>query len=716
MFSTSNSRINPFFSPKSIAVIGASEKPGVGETIFSNIKNGYTGKVYPITPSHTTVFGIKAYKSVLDVADDIDLAVVITPNRIVPSVMNDIGKKKIGGAIIISAGFKEAGEQGAKLEKEIQSIGKRYGTRIIGPNCLGVMSLSESNKINATFLKVTPQHGNIALVSQSGAICAATVEDAITQGIGFSKVVSMGNKVDMDEDDILELLSDDPKTKVIMMYLEDIHDGRRFMEIAKKITRKNKKPIVALKAGRSAAGAKAAMSHTGALMGSDDTYDALFAQSGVIRVDTLQDLFTISTAFSKQPIPPPHPTIKGYSTGVIIVSNAGGPAIISTDMCSKYGLKMADISSSREAIAKVIPQYGSAGNPVDIVGDADATRFEKVLSEVLSNPNVSSVVTMCTPSATLNYSDLARTIVKTSKGTGKTMIAALMGLAEGSENKEILSDGGIPHFMYVELAVRTLEAMYRFRDWLGMPADIPERFDVDAKKVKVVLDNARKEGRTRILEDGGYEILSAYGFHRPKNIIATSEDECINAVKTVGYPIVMKIVSPDIIHKSDAGGVKVGLRTDEEVRAAFKTITDNARKYKADATIKGVLLQEMIKSGKEIILGAKHDLIFGPLIMFGLGGIYVQVFKDVVFRMAPIGRQEGLRMIESIKSIKLLKGVRGEKPSDLKAIVENLQRLSQLITDFPEIEEFDINPLMVLEEGKGAFTVDVRVGLRKTNG
>jgi 4-hydroxybutyryl-CoA synthetase (ADP-forming) len=335
-----------------------------------------------------------------------------------------------------------------------------------------------------------------------------------------------------------------------------------------------------------------------------------------------------------------------------------------------------------------------------------------VLSEVLSNPNVGSVVTMCTPSATLNYSDLARTIVKTSKGTGKTMIASLMGLAEGTDNKQILTDGGIPHFMYAELAIRTLAAMYSFRDWVDMPEDNPERFDVDAKKVRTVLDNVRKEGRTHILEDEGYDILSAYGFHTAKSVLATGEDECIKAAKEIGYPVVMKIVSPDIIHKSDAGGVKVELRNDEEIRAAFKTIIDNSRKYKADATIKGVLLQEMVKSGKEIILGAKQDPIFGPLVMFGLGGIYVQVFKDVVFRMAPIGRQEGLRMIESIKSIKLLKGVRGERPSDLKAIVDNLQRLSQLISDFPEIEEFDINPLIVLEEGKGAFT-DVRLGLKR---
>src|ERR687898_1022039 len=415
-----------FLAPRSIAVIGASEKPGVGKAIFSNIINGYKGKIYPITPSSPSVFGLKAYKSVLDVPEEIDLAVVATPNKIVPAVMEEVGKKKIKGVIIVSAGFKEADEQGARLEKEIASIGKKYDIRIIGPNCLGIMSLSQHNLMNATFLKITPKYGGIALVSQSGAICAATVEDAIAQGIGFSKVISMGNKVDMDENDILELLSGDIDTKVIVMYLEDIHNGRRFMEIAKRIT-KDGKPIIVLKAGRTPEGAKAAMSHTGALMGSDEIYDALFTQSGVIRVDTMQELFELSTAFSKQPVPPDQ-------GGVVIVSNAGGPAIISTDACSKYRLKMADISSSIGAIAKVIPPHGSARNPVDIVGDADYGRFEKVLVEVLSNQNVGSVVTMCTPSATLDYNELARTIVKTSKDTGKTMLAALMGLAEGTEN------------------------------------------------------------------------------------------------------------------------------------------------------------------------------------------------------------------------------------------------------------------------------------------
>ena len=568
------------------------------------------------------------------------------------------------------------------------------------------MSLSKQSMMNATFLKITPEYGNIALVSQSGAICAATVEDAMAQGIGFSKVISMGNKVDMDENDILELLSEDLETTVIVMYLEDVHDGRRFMEIAKKITGENKKPIVVLKAGKTPEGAKAAISHTGALMGADEVYDALFIQSGVIRVDTMQSLFELATAFSKQPIP-------STKAGIVIVSNAGGPAIISTDECSKYGLKMADVSSLKEDLTKVIPSHGSTRNPIDLVGDADSGRFERVLSKVLPASNVGAVVTMCTPSATLDYNELAKTIVKTSKGTGKTVLAALMGLAEGTENKQILSEGGIPHFMYAEPAIKTLEAMNRYGDWLERPKDRPKHFPVDQEKVKTVFYNVRKAGRINLLEEEGYEVLAAYGFPTPKNILVTSEEQCIRAANEIGYPVVLKIASPDIIHKSDAGGVKVGLNNNDEVQRAFRSIIENARKYRTDAKIQGILVQAMVRSGKEIILGSKKDPLFGSLIMFGLGGIYVEVLKDVIFRLAPVGQEEAKRMVESIKTVKLLKGVRGEKPSDLQSIIDNLQRLSQLVTEFPEIEEFDMNPLLVFEEGKGACAVDVRMTLSK---
>ena len=692
-----------FFSPKSIAIIGASEKPGVGKTIFYNIAKHFKGKIYPVTPSNPTVGGLTAYKNVLDIPDSVDLAVVAAPSKFTPAVMEEVGKKGIKGAIIVSAGFKEVDEAGAKLEREVGEIAKKYGIRVIGPNCLGIMSFSKDNIMNSTFLKVTPKYGNIALVSQSGAICAATVEDAEAQDIGFSKVISMGNKVDMDESDVLELLAEDEDTRVIVMYLEDIRNGRRFMEIAKEITTEKKKPIIVLKAGRTAEGAKAAASHTGALGGSDANYEAAFAQCGVIRVDTMGELFDLATAFSKQPIP---------EGDVVIVSNAGGPAIISTDACSKYGLKMADISSTKDEIAKVIPPYGSPRNPVDIVGDADYLRFEKVLLLVLAHPNVGSVVTMCTPSATLNYDDLARVLVKMSQQfPNKTILASLMGLAEGIENRKIMSEGGIPYYLYAEPAIKTLKAMYDFEKWVDKASTkVPTlQFTKDTDKVKSIFENVRKHGRANLLEEEGYEVLQAYGFPTPQSILCTTEQEGIDAARQIGYPLVMKIVSPDIIHKSDAGGVKVGVKTDDELKSAFRTITENALKYKSDAKIKGVLVQEMVKSAKETILGASQDPTFGPVIMFGLGGIYVEVLKDVVFRVAPIDEQEAINMVESIKTIKLLKGVRGEKPSDLKAIADSLQRLSQLVVDFQEIKEFDINPLLVLEEGKGARVVDARI-------
>jgi 4-hydroxybutyryl-CoA synthetase (ADP-forming) len=692
-----------FFSPKSIAIIGASEKPGVGKTIFYNIAKHFKGKIYPVTPSNPTVGGLTAYKNVLDIPDSIDLAVVAAPSKFTPSVMEEVGKKGIKGAIIVSAGFKEVDEAGAKLEREVGEIAKKYDIKVIGPNCLGIISFSKDNIMNSTFLKITPKYGNIALVSQSGAICAATVEDAEAQNIGFSKVISMGNKVDMDESDVLELLAEDEDTRVIVMYLEDIRNARRFMEIAKKITTEREKPIIVLKSGRTAEGAKAAASHTGALGGSDANYEAAFAQSGVIRVDTMGELFDLATAFSKQPLP---------DGNVVIVSNAGGPAIISTDACSRYGLKMADISSIRDDIASVIPAYGSPRNPVDIVGDADYLRFEKVLHLTLAHPNVGSVVTMCTPSATLNYDDLARVLVKVSQQfPNKTILASLMGLAEGIENRRIMSEGGIPYYLYSEPAIRTLKAMYDFKKWIDEASTkrTTLQFAKNTAKVKSVFENVRKNGRSNLLEEEGYEVLEAYGFPTPKSILCTREQDCMDAANEIGYPLVMKIVSPDIIHKSDAGGVKVGIKTDDELRNSFRAITENALKYKSDAKINGVLVQEMIKSAKETILGASQDPTFGPVIMFGLGGIYVEVLKDVVFRIVPIDEQEAIRMVESIKTIKLLKGVRGEKSSDLRAIADSLQRLSQLVVDFPEIKEFDINPLLVLEEGKGARVVDARI-------
>ena len=695
-----------FLSPKSIAVIGASDKEGsVGRAITSNIMKGYKGTVYPISPSRDQVFDQKAYKSVLDVPNEIDLAVIITKNTVVPIVLEECGKKKIQGAIVITAGFKEVDDEGKKLEHQLKDISKKYNIRIIGPNCLGVMNLDPQTMMNSTFLKITPKSGEIALVSQSGAICAALVEDASAQGIGFSAVVSMGNKADMTEIDILKILADHEQTKVIVMYLEDMGNGQEFLKVCKQITKINavKKPVLVLKSGRSPEGAKAAMSHTGALMGSDEIYDALLRQSGAIRVDTMEELFDYATAFSKQPLP--------LDGDLVIVSNAGGPAIISTDSCSKLGIKMAKIEEIRAKIDAVIPPWGSSRNPVDIVGDADFNRFENVLNEVLQHKNVGSVISMCTPSATLDYDKLAEVIVKMSKKYKKTMLASLMGLDEGITNREILAAGDVPYYTYAEGSIRALNAMLRFVDWIKTPDGNITKFEVDKNKAKSVFDKVKSEGRTNLLEDEGREILDAYGFPLPNSAVAATEDEAVDAANKVGYPIVMKIASPQIVHKSDAGGVKVNLTNDDEVRNGFKTIMENAKKYDSNAEIKGVLIVEMVKGGKEMIIGSKLEPGMGPVVMLGMGGIYVEILKDVTFRLAPLTDQEANDMISSIKTKKLLDGVRGEKPSDINKLAECIQRLSQLVTDFTEIKELDMNPVLVMEQDQGCKILDVRIGI-----
>ena len=693
-----------FLSPKSIAIIGASDKEGsVGRAITNNIMKGYKGTIYPISPTRETVFGKKAYKSVLDVPGKVDLAVVVTKNTIVPSVLEECGKKKLRGAIVITAGFKEVDEEGAKLEQKLKDIAKKYKLQIIGPNCLGVMNLEPQTMMNSTFLKITPKSGEIALVSQSGAICAALVEDASAQGIGFSAVISMGNKADMSEIDILKMLAEHKQTKVIVIYLEDMGNGQEFLKVCKDITRKKKKPVLVLKSGRSPEGAKAAMSHTGALMGSDEIYDALLKQSGAIRVDTMEELFDYATAFSKQPLP--------MNGDLVIVSNAGGPAIISTDACSKLGIKMAKIEEIRKKIDAVIPPWGSSRNPVDIVGDADFKRFENVLNEVLKHKNVGSVISMCTPSATLNYDKLAEVIVSMSKKYKKTMLASLMGLDEGITNREILAKGDVPYYTYAEGSIRALKAMLTFTNWVKNSPGKITKFNVKKNTVKKILDNAKKEKRSALLEEEGQEILRAYGFPLPASKLAKSKKEAVAASKKIGYPVVLKIASPQIIHKSDAGGVKVNLQNPKDVENAFDTIIKNAKKYNKKADIKGVLVVEMVKGGKEMIIGSKLEPGFGPVVMLGMGGIYVEVLKDVTFKLAPMTNIEADDMISSIKTKKILEGVRGEKPSDIKKLSECIQRLSQLVSDFNEIKELDMNPVLVMEKNKGCKVLDVRIGL-----
>lgn len=690
-----------FLTPRSIAVIGASDKPGsVGSTITKNIMSGFRGDIYPVSPTRRTVFDHTAYKSVLDVPNRIDLAVIVIKNVLVPGVLEECGQKGIKGAIVITAGFKEVDEEGAGLERQLRDIASKYDMELVGPNCLGVMNLDPDTMMNSTFLKVTPKTGSIALVSQSGAICAALCEDASAQGIGFSAVVSLGNKAATGEIEVLRTLAAHKQTRVIVMYLEDIGDGRRFVDTCRMVTKQHKKPILVLKSGRSPEGAKAAMSHTGALMGSDELYDALLEQAGVIRVDTMDELFDYAVAFSKQPLP---------SGDLAIVSNAGGPAIISTDACSKARIRMADITSVRPDIDKVIPPWGSSRNPVDIVGDADYNRFRGVLDHVLGHPNVGSVIVMCTPSGTLDYDGLARVIVEMSKKYDKTVLASLMGLDEGITNRKILAEGGIPYYTYAEGAVRALGAMLRFSEWLERDPGTTDNYTVDHDMVAGILDGAAKDGRSALLEEEGIRILDAYGLPMPKSAACATPAEAVRAAESIGYPVVMKIISPQITHKSDAGGVQVGLSGPADTERAFGEITANARRYDPQARIDGCLVVEMVRGGRELIIGCKREPGMGPMLMLGMGGIYVEVLKDVTFRLAPVTDVEAAQMIQSIKTRKMLEGVRGQKPSDIQSLAECIRRVSRLVTDHPRIRELDMNPVVALE--KGCRVLDVRMGL-----
>ena len=693
-----------FLSPKSIAVIGASDRQGsVGSAITSNILKGFRGRVYPISPTRPKVFGRRAFKSVLDAPGGVELAVIVIKNTLVPGALEECGKKGVRGAIIITAGFKEVGGEGAALEDQIREIAARHKIDVIGPNCLGVMNLDPRTMMNSTFLKITPKSGHIALVSQSGAICAALCEDASAQGIGFSAVVSMGNKAAMSETDVLRMLAEHRQTRVIVMYLEDMGDGQEFMRVCRHVTRDLKKPVLVLKSGRSPEGAKAAMSHTGALMGSDETYDALLGQSGAIRVDTMEELFDYATAFSKQPLP---------GRGLAIVSNAGGPAIISTDACSRMGIRMADISSVRKKIDAVIPPWGSSRNPVDIVGDADYERFRGVLGHVLRHPDVGSVICMCTPSGTLDYDGLARVIVEASKRhPKKTVLASLMGLDEGTGNRDILAAGGVPYYTYAEGAIRALRAMLTFAEWAGSKPGRTARFRADRAAVRDIIAAARAEGRASLLEEEGQRVLAAYGLPLPESRLAESRGAAVRAAKAIGYPVVMKIASPQIVHKSDAGGVRVGLGSDAEVKKAFDEVTASAKRHDPSAEIRGVMVVEMVGGGTEVIVGSKREPGMGPVVMFGMGGIYVEVLKDVTFRLAPVTGVEAASMVSGIRTGRILEGVRGQAPSDTAKLAECIQRLSQLVTSFPEIAELDMNPVLVMERGGGCRVLDVRIGL-----
>lgn len=698
--------LKSLFEPKHIALIGASRRTeSVGYAILSNlISNGFKGDIYPVNPKADELSGLHCYHTVTEIPYPVDLAIVVVPSVNVPDTLRRCGEKGIRAAIIISAGFKEIGPDGLKLEQELSEVAKRYGIAVLGPNCLGLSNTDSNVCLNASFSRTMPRAGNIAFVSQSGALCAAILDYAKGENIGFSKFVSLGNKANINELQVLEYLKDDPKTDVILMYLEDLVDGKSFIQLAREITgdQKHLKPILAIKAGRTPQGAKAASSHTGSLMGSDEVYDAIFAQAGVLRVDSVEEIFHLAAAFSSQPIP--------QGKRVAIVTNAGGPGIMATDACVRYGLEMAELSSeTRKALKLALPPTANLSNPIDVIGDAQHDRYDIALRHALSDPNVDSVIVILTPQAMTDIDEIARVVVRWAKESPKVLLSCFMGFVDVSSGIKILEDNHVPHYKFPEAAARTLAGTVRYKQWIDRPRTKIKSYPADLPAVKKIIANARAQKRRVLDIYEGMQILQAYGFPLLPFAVAKNAEEAMMRAKKIGFPLALKVVSSDIIHKFDVGGVKINLTTAKELKLAINEMTSVLAKHQPNAKVDGFLIQQMGKKGREVILGMNRDPHFGPILMFGLGGIYVEVLKDVTFRLAPVRELGAKRMIESIRSYRLLKGVRGEAPADMTAISECLSRLSQLSCDQHEISEIDINPLVVYDDKLGAHVIDARI-------
>ncbi|MFA0740421.1 MAG: hypothetical protein DFNUSKGM_000527 [Candidatus Fervidibacter sacchari] len=702
--------LRPILEPQSVAVIGASRQPGtVGYAVLSNLLMGqYTGIVYPVNPKAKAICGVRTYPSVLEIPDPVDLAVIIVRAPLVPQVLEECGQKGVKGAIVISAGFKETGPEGAKLEAQVREIAHHYGIALVGPNCLGVINTDPNYRLNASFAKEMPLPGNIAFISQSGALCTAVLDYAKGQGIGFSKVISLGNKADVNENDFLAYLWQDPHTQVILLYVEELTEGRRFLQLAREITGEGdgRKPILALKAGRTPAGARAVASHTGSLAGSDEVYEALFAQAGVLRADTVEDLFEYAIAFANQPLP------NGRRT--VIITNAGGPGIMATDACVRYGLELAQLNEKTlEQLRQKLPPHASLLNPIDLIGDAQHDRYEAALDAVLDDPNVDAVIVLLTPQAMTDIENIANVIVQKSKQRVKPILACFMGLVDISAGVNILKENGVPCYSFPEDAVRALAAMVKYVDWIRRPRTGFKMFPVDTERARNLLSKAPVSEHGFIPEEVAFQVLEAYGFPVLPWGVAKTPEEAVSVARQIGYPVVLKVLSPDIVHKFDVGGVQLNLNSDSDVKQAFEKIINSVKQHLPEARIEGVIVQAMAKKGREVILGLKRDPQFGPILMFGLGGIYVEVLRDVTFRFAPVRELGAYRMVRDIRTYKLLEGVRGEPPADIDKIVECIERLSQLAIEQDLIEELDINPLIVYPQGEGAVVVDVRIMVRR---
>jgi acetyltransferase len=695
--------LEAIFAPRSVAVVGASpDATRLGHRVLKNIlDNGYTGRVFPIHPRAQEILGLPSYPTVGAAPAVPELAVIVVPPEAVLGVAEDCGKAGVQGLVVITAGFKEVGGAGRELEQQLVEITRRYRMRMVGPNCLGI--IDTVSNLNASFAALMPLKGDIAFMSQSGAMCTAILDWSIPQGIGFSRFVSLGNKADVDEVALLRAWNNDPHSKVILAYLEAIGDGPGFVAAGREVTKST--PVIAIKSGTTAAGTRAASSHTGSLAGSEAAYETAFAQSGIIRARSMGELFDLAQLFAYQPL------LAGRR--IAIVTNAGGPGIIATDAVERSGLQMAEFTPETiERLKAELPPTANFYNPIDVIGDARSDRYRVGIAAALADPNVDGVLVLLTPQAQTDLIETCEVIIGLAQGQPKPVVTSFMGSHSLGESLALLNRHRIPNYPFPERAVEALAAMARYRKWQERPTPQYVSFDVDTERVRALFKRVRDSGRVELGELEAREVIEAYGMRLPKSHLAQSPEEAADIAAQIGFPVVMKISSPDILHKSDIGGVKVGVPDRAAARDTYELIEYRARKYSRDARIWGVLVQEQARKGREILVGVSRDPQFGPLIGFGMGGIYVEVLKDVAFRLAPLSRQEVAEQVRSIRTYPLLQGVRGEPPADIAAAEETVLRISQLVSDFPAIVEMDVNPLVVYNQGEGALVLDARIILQ----
>jgi acetyltransferase len=693
--------LDALFRPRSVAVIGAGRKRfQIGHEIVRNlVLGGFTGQVYPVNPRAKVVHSMQCFPKVSAVPGPVDLAVITVPAPLVIAAAKDCARKGVKGLVVITAGFGEIGGDGTVLQDELVSICEKAGIRMIGPNCMGILNTAVEHAMNASFAAATPTRGGAAFLSQSGALGEAILTDARSLGIGVSMFASIGNRADVSPCDLLDYWYEDPNTEQILLYLEAFGEPERFMSSARRIS--PDKPILVVKSGRTAQGARAAVSHTGSLAGSEAAVDSLLNQCGVLRVDTMKDLFALASAVQTGKRP------KGKK--VAIVTNAGGPAILATDACIANGLEMPELSSAtRRKLDKVMPPEASSVNPVDLIASADAERFDAALTATIADKNIDMILAIFVSPVMIDASAVAKVFANHAAATDKPLLACLLGKSRSEEAAEILRENGVPNYRFPEEAAFSLANMYELQKLRTREEKPAPKYRVRKVRARAVIDSASEQGRTMLGGMELYDLFNAYGIPLVPSRIVNTREKALRAARSLGFPMVAKVESEDVVHKSDRGGVIVGIRSREELLDAYDRLEDI---FGEDCPDMSLLLQSMRSDGVETFFGAATDPQFGRMLAFGLGGVHVEVFKDVVFRLHPLTETDAREMVEGIRAKAMLEGTRGKPPVNQDELVDILLRLSRMLTDFPEIAELDINPFLAGYKGKDSCALDVRVRL-----